>query len=89
MIKMSYDMFLIILGMEFIVILIGQWISNIWKKEDYIKCNYIVISKSTGKEYNCIGIRYNEDHILEIRIFNHYVDEYQWYPYYKFDFKSK
>jgi hypothetical protein len=75
------------MSLELIVILFVQWVYKQSKEEDYISCEYTVISKSTGYEYKCIGIRENEDHTLDIKIYNHFTDTYEWYPYYKFNFK--
>lgn len=89
MITMSYQLFVFILFMELVLTLLIQWVYKQCQKEDYIKCNYIVISKKTGYEYNCIGIRENEDYSLEIKIFNHFTEEYEWHPYYNFIFFNK
>ena len=87
MITMSYKMLLCIMSLELIIILLVQWLYKQSNKEDYILCEYTVISKSTGYEYKCVGIRENEDHILYIKIYNHFTDTYEWYPYYKFIFR--
>ena len=89
MITMSYKMLLCIMSLELIIILLVQWLYRQCNKEDYISCEYTVISKSTGYEYKCIGIRENEDHALEIKICNYFTGEYEWHSYYNFIFLSK
>jgi hypothetical protein len=89
MITISYGLFAFILIMELALILLIQWVYKQCQKEYCIKCDYTVISKKTGYEYNCIGIRENEDYLLEIKICNYFTGEYEWHPYYNFIFLSK
>ena len=89
MITMSYQLFVFILFIELVLTLLIQWVYRQCQKEYYIKCHYTVISKKTGYEYTCIGIRENEDYSLEIKIFNHFTGEYEWCPYYNFIFLTK
>ena len=89
MITMTYGLFVFILAIELILVLLVQWVYRQCQKEDYIKCDYTVISKKTGYEYNCIGIRENEDYVLEIKIYNYFTGEYEWHSYYNFIFLSE
>lgn len=89
MITMTYGLFVFILVIELVLILLVQWVYKQCQKEDSIECNYTVISKKTGYEYNCIGIRENEDHVLEIKIYNYFTGEYEWHSYYNFIFLNE
>lgn len=89
MITMNYGLFAFILIMELVLILLIQWVYKQCQKEYYIKCDYTVISKKTGYEYNCVGIRENEDYLLEIKIYNYFTGEYEWHLYHNFIFLSK
>ncbi len=88
MITMSYGLFVFTLVMELVIILLVQWVYRQCQKEYYIKCNYKVISKKTGYEYDCVGIRENEDYTVDIKIYNYFTGEYEWCPYYNFIFKD-
>ena len=89
MLKMSYETLLFIMAIELVIILLVQWLYTECKSNDYIECNYTVISKKTGNEYDCIAIRENEEYILEIKIYNYFTCKYEWHPYYNFIFLSK
>ena len=59
------------------------------KSREYTTCDYTVVSKKTGIEYNCIGIRDNKDSTKEILIYNHISQCFEWWSIYQFEFKDK
>jgi type IV secretory pathway VirB6-like protein len=59
------------------------------KSRKYIACDYTVVSKKTGIEYNCIGIKDNKDSTKEILIYNHISQCFEWWSIYQFEFKDK
>lgn len=89
MITISYQLLVFILLVELILILLVQWVYKQCQKEDSIECNYKVISKKTGQEYDCIAIRTCKDYSYEVKIYNYFTGEYEWCPYQYFDFLDK
>ena len=59
------------------------------KSREYTACDYTVVSKKTGIEYNCIGIRDNKNSTKEILIYNHISQCFEWWSIYQFEFKDK
>lgn len=81
-----------LIGLIILVFVVSTIINDILrhkKKEKYTSCDYTVISKKTGIEYNCIGIRDNKDTTTEILIYNHISQCFEWWSIYQFDFKDK
>jgi hypothetical protein len=89
MITISYQLLAFIIIMELTIILLIQWIYKMCKKEDITECNYTVVSKRTGYEYDCIAIRTCKDYTYEVKIYNYFTGEYEWCPYYDFKFFDK
>lgn len=89
MITMRYEVLMLIMAIELIVILLVQWLHRDSKRGEIIKCQYEVISKKTGYYYDCIAIRENEEYIYEIQIYNYFTGDNEWHPYNNFIFLSK
>lgn len=81
-----------LIGIIMLVFVVSTIINNILshkRKDNYTSCDYIVVSKKTGIEYNCIGIRDNKDNTKEILIYNHISQCFEWWSIYQFEFKGK
>ena len=52
---------------------------------EYNKNIIKVRSKSTGYDYNVVDYRNGNKSMIEVKIYNYFTDEYEWYPLYKFE----
>lgn len=77
-----------IIMLTFVVSTIINDILKHKKKEKYTSCDYTVVSKKTGIEYNCIGIRDNKHNATEILIYNHISQRFEWWSIFQFEFKK-
>ena len=88
MITMEYEIFFLILAIEAILVYFGT--RSLYKSpKEYTSCDYKVISKKTGLEYNCIAIRDNGDYGMELLIYNYYTGTYEWHSIHHFEIYSK
>lgn len=89
MIELTIGELIGIIMLVFVASTIVNDILGYKRKEEYISCNYTVISKKTGIKYNCIGIRDNKDTAIEILIYNYISQCFEWWSIYQFEFKDK
>ena len=88
MITIKYEIFFLILAIEAILVYFGtKSLCN--SPKEYTSCDYKVISKKTGLEYNCIAMRDKEEYGLELLIYNYYTGMYEWHSVYHFEIYSK
>lgn len=87
MIKLSIGQLIgMYIGLTILGIILYNTIKHFFqKKQGIIYCNYNVISKSTGEQYECYAIRQNGN-ITECKIWNMYSKHYEWYPISHFTF---
>lgn len=81
-----------LIGIIMLTFVISTIINNMLKHkkdEEYTSCDYRVVSKKTGIEYNCVGIRDNKHNGTEILIYNYISRHFEWWSIYQFDFKDK